>query len=67
MFDMWGAANDPKNEKDPWFGFTNFKLKFGGEFVEYIESYDYVVNKPVYMLFNFAQKIRWKILKLIKL
>lgn len=63
IFDMWGAAQDPKNEKDPWFGFTNFKLKFGGQFVEYIESYDYVVNKPLYILFNLAQKIRWKILR----
>lgn len=66
VFDMWGASSDPKNEKDPWFGFTNFKMKFGGEFVEYIESYDYVINKPVYLLFNLAQKIRWKMLRLLK-
>ena len=65
-FDMWGAAEDPSNEKDSWHGFTNFKLKFGGQFVEYIDSYDYVINKPLYVLFNLAQKIRWKILKTLK-
>jgi lipid II:glycine glycyltransferase (peptidoglycan interpeptide bridge formation enzyme) len=66
VFDMWGAAEDPENTKDPWYGFTNFKLKFGGEFVEYINSYDFVVNKILYNFFNLAQTIRWNILRLLK-
>lgn len=65
-FDMWGAAKDPNDTKDPWHGFTNFKLRFGGEFVEYIDSYDFVVNKLVYRLFNLVQGIRWKLLRLLK-
>ncbi len=66
VFDMWGAANDPNDKNDPWYGFTNFKLKFGGKFVEYLDSYDYVVNKPMYVLFNYAQNLRWKLLRVMK-
>ncbi len=66
VFDMWGAATDPNDKKDPYHGFTNFKLKFGGKHVVYIDSYDLVVNKQIYDLFNAAQDIRWKILNLLR-
>ncbi len=65
-FDMWGASDNPEDENDPWFGFTQFKLRFGGKYVKYIDSYDFVVNEPLYALFNSANNLRWKILKLIK-
>ncbi|MBT6401105.1 peptidoglycan bridge formation glycyltransferase FemA/FemB family protein [candidate division WWE3 bacterium] len=65
-FDMWGAAIDPDNKEDPYHGFTNFKLKFGGEHVTYIDSYDYVVNEALYTLFNTANNLRWKILNFIR-
>ncbi len=65
-FDMWGAAKNPTNESDPWWGFTNFKLKFGGQLVEFMDSYDFVVNKKLYKMFNLANNLRWKILKLIR-
>jgi lipid II:glycine glycyltransferase (peptidoglycan interpeptide bridge formation enzyme) len=65
-FDMWGAADDPKNTKDPWYGFTNFKLKYGGRHVKYISSYDYVVNDAMYTMFNMANEMRWKILNILK-
>lgn len=66
-FDMWGAAQDPIDTKDPWHGFTNFKLRFGGKHVEYMDSYDYVVNETHYKLFNTANNLRWKLLTLKKL
>ncbi len=65
-FDMWGAAKNPNDQTDPWWGFTNFKLKFGGQLVEFMNSYDYVVNEKIYKMFNLANDIRWKILKLIR-
>ncbi|KKS16628.1 MAG: Methicillin resistance protein [candidate division WWE3 bacterium GW2011_GWA1_41_8] len=65
-FDMWGAAKNPEDESDTWHGFTSFKLKFGGKFVDYIGSYDWVLNKPLYDTFNFAQDVRWKILKTLR-
>lgn len=65
-FDMWGAANNPEDEKDTYHGFTNFKMKFGGKHVTYINSYDFVVDKNKYKLFNLTNYLRWKILKLIR-
>ncbi|MFH1895981.1 MAG: peptidoglycan bridge formation glycyltransferase FemA/FemB family protein, partial [bacterium] len=50
-FDMWGATS---NQTDPWWGFTRFKLGFGGKMVEFAESYDLVVNKPLYYAFQAA-------------
>lgn len=66
LFDMWGASDDVSNTKDSWWGFTNFKLKFGGKYVQYINSYDFVVNETLYHSFNLAQDIRWKLLKVLR-
>lgn len=65
-FDMWGASKNPNDQNDPWWGFTNFKLKFGGQLVEFMDSYDFVVNEHVYKIFNLANNLRWKLLKLIR-
>lgn len=65
-FDMWGAARNPNDKSNAWWGFTNFKLKFGGELVECIDSYDFVTNPVVYEVFNLANNLRWKILKSIR-
>jgi lipid II:glycine glycyltransferase (peptidoglycan interpeptide bridge formation enzyme) len=65
-FDMWGASEDPNNEKDPYYGFTNFKTKFGGKHVVYISSYDMVVNEGMYKLFNSANSLRWKLLNFLR-
>jgi lipid II:glycine glycyltransferase (peptidoglycan interpeptide bridge formation enzyme) len=66
VFDMWGACKDPNDSTDPEWGFTNFKLKFGGQHVEYIDSYDLVLNKPVYYIFDFVYPKVIKLLKLLK-
>ena len=59
IFDMWGATN----KKDhPWWGFTRFKLGYGGELVQYIDSYDFVVNKLLYFIFNTGYNSFWKII-----
>lgn len=62
-FDMWGATDD---EKDPYWGFTRFKLGYGGSLVRYIDSYDFVVNKLVYKLFNISYGLFWKVAKIMK-
>ena len=61
-FDMWGATND---KNDPWWGFTNFKLGYGGELIEYMNSYDFVINKPLYFAFNLAYNSFWKFRNLL--
>ena len=65
-FDMWGAAEDLQNKEDPWYGFTSFKIKFGAKHVQYIDSYDFILNKTIHILFNTANDLRWKILKVLK-
>lgn len=66
VFDMWGALENVEDKSSPWWGFTNFKLRFGGQHVVYMDSYDFVVNTPLYTMFNTANAFRWKILGMIK-
>jgi len=61
IFDMWGATND---EKDPWWGFTRFKLGYGGELVKYEDSLDLVIRPSIYKIFNVSYKIFWFFLRL---
>jgi peptidoglycan pentaglycine glycine transferase (the first glycine) len=60
-FDMWGATNDKNND---YWGFTKFKLGYGGELVEHIDSYDFVINPLIYHFFNFSYSLFWKFKKL---
>ncbi len=66
VFDLWGAASDPNDEKDPWHGFTRFKLSFGGLHVKLAPTYDLIINPKNYNLFNLIDEFRWKLLRLTK-
>lgn len=63
-FDMWGAANvaDPKPD-DIYFGFHRFKQGYGPRHVEYVGSYDLVINEKLYAVFKIADRIRWFLLR----
>ena len=63
VFDMWGATGD---EKDPWYGFTRFKLGYGGELVSSPGAYDLILKSVWYKIFILADKLRWLILSLRK-
>ncbi|MEA2020203.1 MAG: peptidoglycan bridge formation glycyltransferase FemA/FemB family protein [Patescibacteria group bacterium] len=63
LFDMWGATD---NKKDEWWGFTRFKLGFGGTLVGFIDSYDLVLNPVIYHSFNLAYHSFWKAIDLKK-
>lgn len=63
-FDMWGALGEKPNTNDPWYGFHKFKEGYGARHVEFIGSFDYVINKRLYNLYKIANKIRWILLKL---
>ncbi|OGY19119.1 MAG: hypothetical protein A2900_01185 [Candidatus Chisholmbacteria bacterium RIFCSPLOWO2_01_FULL_50_28] len=62
-FDLWGALGPNPDPKDPWYGFHRFKEGYGGELVEFVGSFDLVVNPQVYSLFRFADDLRWKWLR----
>lgn len=62
-FDMWGALEANPNSKDPWYGFHKFKEGYGARHVEFIGSFDYVLNKKLYFIYNILNNLRWIILK----
>ncbi len=66
VFDMWGASVNPEDKTDEWYGFTNFKLGFGGKHVVYVDSFDLVANPTIYSAFNLVNDLRWKFLRLKK-
>ena len=65
-FDMWGALGPYPDTKDSWYGFHRFKLGYGGDLVEFIGSYDLVINPSLYQLYKLADKVRWLYLRLKK-
>lgn len=57
FFDLWG--------KEEGKGFTRFKEGYNPKTVEFIGSWDLVINKKIYKLYKIADKIRWFFLKKI--
>ncbi len=62
-FDLWGALGSNPDVKDPFYGFHRFKEGYGGRLVEFIGSYDFVINPLLYTIYTHAEDIRWFILK----
>jgi lipid II:glycine glycyltransferase (peptidoglycan interpeptide bridge formation enzyme) len=65
-FDMWGALGPSPDPKDPWLGFHTFKQRFGPQKVEFIGSYDLIINPLLYQLYVLTDKLRWMYLKMKK-
>jgi lipid II:glycine glycyltransferase (peptidoglycan interpeptide bridge formation enzyme) len=65
-FDMWGALGEEPDPKDSWFGFHDFKRKFGPEHVEFIGSYDLVISPVIYQAYKVADKLRWMYMRMKK-
>jgi len=63
LFDMWGSLGPKANKNDPWYGFHRFKQGYGGDLVEFIGSYDLVLNKKLYPVYRTADEFRWGYLK----
>lgn len=58
-----GISGDCQNPDNPHYGLWRFKHGFGGYMKEFIGEFDYVINKPVYHLYNLATKILEKVRK----
>ncbi len=63
-FDMWGSLGSNPNPQDSWIGFHRFKEGYGPDLMEFIGSFDLIINRPLYQLYTIADKLRWKYLKL---
>lgn len=55
-FDLWGREEGK--------GFTKFKEGYNPRVVEFIGSWDLIINKPIYYIYRFAEKLRWFLLRL---
>lgn len=48
VYDFYSLVPDPKDVKHPWYGFSQFKLKFGGTIKQYVGGYDFIYNPTLY-------------------
>jgi lipid II:glycine glycyltransferase (peptidoglycan interpeptide bridge formation enzyme) len=62
-FDMWGSLGPDADPKDSWFGFHKFKEGYGGALTQFLGTYDYVLNFPIYKIFRIVENLRWKVLR----
>ncbi len=54
-FDLWGREEGK--------GFTKFKEGYNPKVIEFLGTWDLVINKPIYQIYTLAEKIRWGVLK----
>ncbi len=54
-YDFWGVSDTNL----AWKGITRFKRGFGGAEIEYPGTFDYVINKPQYLLYKIARRLRY--------
>ena len=62
LFDMWGSLGENPNPKDPWFGFHRFKSGYGPTLIEFVGSFDLVINPVLYTLYKIADTFRYLLL-----
>src|SRR5258708_1897524 len=63
-FDMWGSMGPEPDTTDPWYGFHRLKQGYGPRLVEFVGSYDLIINPTLYPLYKGADKLRWIMLRL---
>src|SRR3989338_4561823 len=59
-YDLWGVAPSNATDNHPWSGLTRFKESFGGEFQEYVGTYDYIYRPAWHRLFNIVRNLKRK-------
>ena len=55
-FDLWGREEGK--------GFTKFKEGYDPKVIEFLGTWDLVINKPMYFIYKIGEWIRWPALKL---
>lgn len=62
IYDQFGTIGDLSKD-NPRIGLHEFKKKFGGDYVEFIGEFDYIINKPMYFVFTKLVPLYRKIIK----
>lgn len=63
-FDMWGSLGPDAQESEQGYGFHRFKQGYGGQLVQFVGTYDLVINPQLYRLYNLVDHYRWRLLRL---
>lgn len=63
-FDLWGSLGPNPDPKDPWFGFHRFKKGYNPNLIEFVGTFDYIIDQPKYKLYKIADNLRWRWLKI---
>jgi len=63
-FDLWGSLGPDPNKNHPWFGFHRFKKGYGGTLMEFVGTYDLIVDPLWYKIYQIGDSLRWKLLRL---
>jgi lipid II:glycine glycyltransferase (peptidoglycan interpeptide bridge formation enzyme) len=66
LFDMWGSLGSEPDTKDPWYGFHRFKEGYGARLVEFVGSYDLVINPILYSIYSALHPARQVLLKFLR-
>ena len=51
IYDQFGTIGD-LSSNNPRIGLHEFKKKFGGDYIEFLGEWDYIINKPMYFIFT---------------
>lgn len=63
IFDLWGSLPPLTQNNDAgWAGFTRFKEGYNARYVEFVGSYDIIINAQLYNLYNVMFNLRSKLL-----
>jgi len=54
-FDLWGREEGK--------GFTKFKEGYNPKVIEFLGTWDLIINKPMYTVYKLGEKVRWPALK----
>ena len=63
LFDLWGSPGPDPKPTDKWIGFHKFKEGYGAKLVEFVGTYDLVINPVLYWLYRGGEEVRWIILR----
>ena len=61
IFDVFGTIGDP-NSNSHLIGLHDFKKKWGGEYIEFIGEFDYILKPFINFIYNKVIPIRHKII-----
>ncbi|PIY69170.1 hypothetical protein COY90_02060 [Candidatus Roizmanbacteria bacterium CG_4_10_14_0_8_um_filter_39_9] len=65
-FDMWGSLPPISLGNSSWSGFTRFKEGYGTKYVEFVGSFDLIVDPVLYAIYNSLHTLRNMYLSLKK-